>query len=964
MANKIYYKGKSYGEGGTAEVKPVEAAEDEIVTGDGEDWLKGSGIKIEDSKVLLNDLFVEGEENPKIESIQLWNDDGLKINTNKESSYFGEAQNFFTNSTNYTIGSITIKNLTDDSKSKEIELDLDNISFNGKPYQWYQLTYQDEDTKKTVYSAQTLIASITKQNDGSISIYAADGSINLANVTISINYFLEKDNTYEIIINTTSQKATFNITNCKEEISRYYDKELKGIKLVIDNVIADKKTITTDESLILNSKAASLILKGNAAVEIKDDATVSVREGAHLSFGNNTRVVADGNSKVILHDGCYLDLGGDAYNNSPYGPSYWDGVTTPARGDTGGKGGLPFTPGLVMHQSASIQADGAAALVLHQAPWVEFAGNGSFVFGGADPNSATSGKVKYLTPMCHIINGEYYLGGDYSRYTSNGYQRVDDYPMVFLNSGSYCFNSELREDGKTYAPFMNFNGGGGITFNGSESSWGYPGLTRDGEEANKLYPQLICEQTGFMFCGCVNANQSRSRAYGSGANWDVFWDAGNFLHEKSQFPRFKIGAATQIMIEGGDARGRNYGNRTWIKVGPSGGSENNVHSVILNICNNPTIEFNHDASFMMKGYDDSGYYDHLYPQSKEVYHNGPIFKMLGKPYFSMKDNVVIDFHNNRSPGNPTDYYLNFGLTSPQSTESDYQNTDANNTCILTSRQIRKDLNYIWQSEIERGHAKDYLHLSVKPTETLAISSLTQSKKSLLTDENLNHLFSEESMNGDLHVAPPEGYSKVVVNSESQITLVDKDNTVLATVTKDENGIISVSSSLDTYAPTLCFRSSSYDPTSFSAAITTASDATYTLEMPISSSCILNDKIYSSYMPIGTLTSTEEERTLTIQGNNRIFENDYTETYLGSMNRYASSFTLGLDGAFGSNSNQCFLSVGDSAKVKLRGDLVFTSDTVTNSDNTHTTSITFTGAEDEGSITFTIAELKALKALLS
>lgn len=964
MANKIYYKGKSYGEGGAAEVKPVEAAEDEIVTGDGEDWLKGSGIKVKDSKVLLNDLFVEGEENPKIESIQLWNDDGLKIYTDKDSYYFGEARNFMIHDINYAISSITIKNLTDDSKSKEIELDLDNISFNGKPYQNYSLTYKNEDTKKTVYSAQTLVASITKQSDGSISVYAADGSINLANVTIAIDYSLEKDNSYEVIINTTSQKATFNITNCKEEVSRYYDKELKGIKLVIDNVIAEKKTIATDESLVLNSKAASLTLKGKAAVEIKDDATVSIREGAHLSFGNNTRIVADGNSKVILHDGCYLDLGGDAFDNSFHiYAGQWDGVTAPKRGVPYIGGGLPFTPGLVMHQCASIQADGAAALVLHQAPWVEFAGNGSFIFGGMDYNSTTSDKIKYLTPMYHILNGEYYLGGDYRQYTSDGYKSVDDYPMVFLNSGSYAFNSEVGENGETYAPFMNFNGGGGITFNGSHGS-GDPGLMYDGSKANKFYPYLICEQTGFMFSGCAVANQSRSKGYGSSAHWgdDLGWGAEHFLNERSKYPRFKIGAATQMVIEGGD--GNNPCNRTWIKVGPSGGTDyDNVHSVILNICNNPTIEFNHDASFMMKGYDGSSYYDHLYPQSKEVYHNGPIFKMLGKPYFSMKDNVVIDFHNNRKPGNPAEYYLNFGLTSPQSTESDYQNKDANNTCILTSRQIRKDLNYLWQSEIERGHVKGYLYLSVKPTETLAISSLIQSKASILTEENLNSLFSEDSMSGDLYVAPPEGYSKTVVNSENQATLVDKDDTVLATVTKDENGVITVSSSLDTYAPTLCFRSSSYDSTSLSVVITTASDATYTLKMPISSDCVLKDKVCSSYLPIGTLTSTEEERVLTVYGNSTIFEDD-VETYLGSMNRYASSFTLGLDGTFGSNSNQCFLSVGESAKIKLRGNLAFTSNTVTNSDDTHTTSITFTGAEDEGSVTFTIAELKALKALLS
>ena len=70
MGNKIYYKGKSYGEGGAAaETKPITAAENEVITGDGKDWLKGSGIDIKDSKILLNDLFIEGKEDPKLKSI-------------------------------------------------------------------------------------------------------------------------------------------------------------------------------------------------------------------------------------------------------------------------------------------------------------------------------------------------------------------------------------------------------------------------------------------------------------------------------------------------------------------------------------------------------------------------------------------------------------------------------------------------------------------------------------------------------------------------------------------------------------------------------------------------------------------------------------------------------------------------------------------------------------------------------
>lgn len=794
MGNKIYYKGKEYGGGGGA--APIEAEKYQLLQGDGKQWTEGGPLFTEKRGKTISEIYLtKDSELGSYISFSFGN-----TNNQITISDLTIADNMTSSISGYSAVFIPYM-----SSSKNIIEDTSYNVTNTKKY--YSNTTKEYFTIKTDFDAKKAIISpvydsITNKEKLKPTAGFRDVTFNGAGVPL----YSEREQVFYFDVNLGSFTGFENLTvNWNGQPISYKIKD-KTISFSTNAFLTDYDKVRNEDSrglylytkdnnylsLETNSEnnSASLSISDNTTANFAGNSTFSIEETAKAIMKNAAEVNIDGAAKILMHDSAVLDMGGtNLVMTIP--TSAWDGKTYPPLNPRGNEGnaGLPH---LIMHQNAIIEADGAACMVLHQAPNIIFEGNGIFKFGGYTDKA-------YSTPEIYLESGMLRLGGYYSR--DGVSDKTERKPCVTIDVGQFHMQSNYDTTGD---PFVTYNGGSTFIMNG--------GTANTSDETGYAYdPAFILSHDEMLFDGVGSkgslATEQNDGSISYGLSMSTispnFGDKFSYFNETASSPRTRARLRGDVCLNIGTIQqNSNDGSKTFVNLQPSA-----KKSIFVNLTDNAKIDIENDSAILMKNVSgtvqDS---DRVIYPSNITGSEGPMIRMLGKPAILMEDNNTLEVNGMSSSISGE---VAFRTLSPN-----YSSGYRPNRFIVRSqnRQFGRIYKIVRESGSQGLMAiQGSVSKNSSTQKNFEINSLNitydGTSVNLLTSENLSKLVSSTSSSQPLYFTLSYGYSlktedgvyyiiKTASGSTTKVATIDISNNAIKVVPIADAGSISFSLTLN------------------------------------------------------------------------------------------------------------------------------------------------------------------------
>lgn len=910
MSNKIYYKGKVYGSGG--ETPPIEAEQNQILRGNGSKWADGSQFYAEQrgksiAEIYLRPLTADSLNMGSYVSIVLREnnevtigdftvsnlsastvvaypsvltprtDNNIKIEEDTNYSVANtkkyvrkETNEYFTIKLDETAGLTTISPVYDastgniktspDTETRVLKFNLSDIELNkNDDYSFYFETNNIEDIKEVRWNSWKIAAAKEREKP-----YSIKGTISFDTNAILPTY------------------------------DKNLEKTVEGLYFFTKN--SNKVTLETN----LGANSAELSLSDNVRINFTDNANMTVSDDARMHIADNSEIAVDNFARILLHDRATLDMGGTNHLES-IPASAWDGKTFPPlnRGSNDRYGGLPA---LVIHQNAVIEADGAAHMILHQAPNIIFEGNGVFKFGNYT-NKA------YSKPEVYLESGLMRLGGYYSR---DGVEdKKERKPFITFDVGELHLQSNYDSTGD---PFVAFNGGSTFIMNG--------GAISTSDETDYTYdPAFILSHNELLFDGVAmkgsNTKNGNSGLIGVDAGGDntgtaLFGDRSTFLNSTNP-PRTRLKMYGESCVYIGSLKGdSNFNTKTWINIRPASGGK-----VAIEVEDRSRVLMQQDAAILMTPYSLT---DEYYPQGT----NGPRLIMRNSSAISMSNNTSLEVAGT----NIWDMEIAFKPESSHHQKSGYRKN------WLMFKYLSRSLDRIYKvlrenTSTGRMAITGSISKTASSEKVFEITGITltsgSTSNNLLTLENLKKIATSKTAS-PAHLELKFGFNLATIDNVYYITKTASGATTnYARIDIDEaNLTLKITPLVNNYSSIkLVFDTTQLDPTSaWSVNVTTGTSANnYELKFVADNYELKSDftvaKIDTTKSTSGTVGSTS---LLNLDGsllNSNMSNYDF---YLGSDRSVydsSSSLTIGLDSLLGPFATQSpVLHLKDSSSIKM------------------------------------------------